>query len=341
MDDDTAPLLEDIDFAPADTVLNDVESEEEFRQTGFDRLRPRTNSVEDFSNSMLLMDQVTDKTHLVVVMPGLTAKTNNLTLLSAELVKILGPQTWIHVSNCDQRMGVIPLTRGRTWGGLFGIDFGGKRLADDIRDVCSKHQFQEISLIGISLGGLYCRYAARILFDSQTGLICGLKPNLFTTFATPHLGLGAMTHLDFISKWALYFLGPYFRTYQQLTKADNENILEFMRTDEFMKPLEAFPKRILFSNYAGTDNRSDITSSLMISPNVINFDRVICKWTISKTIQDPHTWFLNDHTVISMADSDFTDQHRTLLKRHLSDQSPTPSYATTGIVYAKEDLNAA
>lgn len=37
----------------------------------------------------------------------------------------------------------------------------------------------KISFVGNSLGGLYCRYAVKELYDNSTGLVAGLAPVSF------------------------------------------------------------------------------------------------------------------------------------------------------------------
>ena len=47
-----------------------------------------------------------------------------------------------------------------------GIDHGGERLADEIQDLATQMpRLQKLSLIGHSLGGLYCRYCIGVLFS--------------------------------------------------------------------------------------------------------------------------------------------------------------------------------
>lgn len=69
--------------------------------------------------------------------------------------------------------------------------------------VGSKPSLSRISLIGNSLGGLYVRYAAKLLYsngDDAGGadggaMIAGLQPSVFMTIACPHLGVRRFTYV--------------------------------------------------------------------------------------------------------------------------------------------------
>jgi hypothetical protein len=95
-----------------------------------------------------------------------------------------------------------------------GVEEGASRIADEIREVVAAHPtLARLSLIGNSLGGIYARYAAALLFepapsssgDSGSGGRCGgtmagLIPDTFLTTATPHLGVGPFGYLGAIPR---------------------------------------------------------------------------------------------------------------------------------------------
>uniref|UniRef100_A0A0G4HVL8 DUF676 domain-containing protein n=1 Tax=Chromera velia CCMP2878 TaxID=1169474 RepID=A0A0G4HVL8_9ALVE len=71
-----------------------------------------------------------------------------------------------------------------------GVAAGGRRLAEEIREVVGKHpELETFSIVGFSLGGLYARYAVSLLFDEKRGKVAGLEPEVFATLASPHLGV--------------------------------------------------------------------------------------------------------------------------------------------------------
>ena len=76
-----------------------------------------------------------------------------------------------------------------------GVANGAQRLAYEILETVERTpSLTHISLLGNSLGGLYSRYAAALLYmqplagDDGQARICGLIPRDFVTTASPHLG---------------------------------------------------------------------------------------------------------------------------------------------------------
>eukprot|EP00178_Gracilaria_changii_P003061 TRINITY_DN1448_c0_g1_i1.p3 TRINITY_DN1448_c0_g1~~TRINITY_DN1448_c0_g1_i1.p3 ORF type:complete len:453 (-),score=102.12 TRINITY_DN1448_c0_g1_i1:289-1647(-) len=136
-----------------------------------------------------------------------------------------------------------------------GVDLGGLRLAEDIREVVSKHDsLQSISLVGFSLGGLYVRYAVAHLFDATTGLVAGLQPDKVVMVAAPNLGVrqfGVYRFLQGVVPLANTLL---FETARQLFLCDDECLLELMTRDgaasgaRFLSSLAAFRSRLLYAN---------------------------------------------------------------------------------------------
>ena len=72
-----------------------------------------------------------------------------------------------------------------------GIEEGAKRLATEVKSLKDLHpSLTHISLVGNSLGGLYCRFAIKELFDPDSGLVAGLHPLNFmvsTSFSSDYL----------------------------------------------------------------------------------------------------------------------------------------------------------
>lgn len=75
---------------------------------------------------------------------------------------------------------------------LAGVAAGGIRLAEELRSVlATKHaDAEEVALVGASLGGLYCRHAAGLLWGGADGMpAIRAQPHALVTLATPHLGV--------------------------------------------------------------------------------------------------------------------------------------------------------
>lgn len=139
-----------------------------------------------------------------------------------------------------------------------GIEAGGRRLAEEIRQLRRvAPQLSHISLVGNSLGGLYCRYAAALLFDADSGTVAGLQPVHFLTTASPHLGVGQHGHLSLIPR-PLQTLGASFlgASIRQLLLGDGPRpLLLRMASEEtsgddlpFLPALRAFQYRTLYAN---------------------------------------------------------------------------------------------
>jgi triacylglycerol esterase/lipase EstA (alpha/beta hydrolase family) len=76
-----------------------------------------------------------------------------------------------------------------------GVEKGGKRLADEVTQVLADQpSLRDVSFIGLSLGGVYCRAAAAELWErgvvkSDTNPN-GVPLRLFVSLASPHAGTG-------------------------------------------------------------------------------------------------------------------------------------------------------
>ena len=136
-----------------------------------------------------------------------------------------------------------------------GIEAGGRRLADEIRSLkAAAPQLTHVSLVGNSLGGLYCRYAAALLFDARSRTLAGLRPVHFLTTASPHLGVGVHGHLSLIPR-PLQSLGASLLgiSVRQLLLGDGPRpLLLSMASEEaelpFLPALRAFQYRTLYAN---------------------------------------------------------------------------------------------
>ena len=145
---------------------------------------------------------------------------------------------------------------------------GAARLAAELRSVvAARPSLTHLSLVGNSLGGLYCRYAAALALD-DTGAegpprIAGLRPVTFLTTATPHLGVGAFGYLGLVPPWLQAGVGgrALGRTIAELLLQDASQpgvppLLVRMAAPDgagqppFMRALAAFRRRIAYANAA-------------------------------------------------------------------------------------------
>jgi len=132
------------------------------------------------------------------------------------------------------------------WRTTHGIDVAGKRLAEEITTFKEQHQqLQEISFVGVSLGGLIARYAAGVLYDQETRKIAGLTPHMYASFASPHLGVNNLLSYFVQHYGSKLFAG---RSGQQLFLRDTPNLLVDMTKGKFLEALKSFDKRVLYAN---------------------------------------------------------------------------------------------
>mmetsp|Transcript_25845 Transcript_25845/g.60854 ORF Transcript_25845/g.60854 Transcript_25845/m.60854 type:complete len:552 (-) Transcript_25845:2612-4267(-) len=117
--------------------------------------------------------------------------------------------------------------------------------------------FATLSIVGNSLGGLYARHALAgiewsIVDESSASPPIDLRPMVFVTTATPHLGISQHTYIpipraaEFVAAQAMKETG---RDLFRFT-----HVLEDMfYKDYFINPLAKFKQRIAYINVYGTD----------------------------------------------------------------------------------------
>ena len=167
-----------------------------------------------------------------------------------------------------------------------GIAAGGKRVAHEVNELihqiaqmiqkANQQQQQQqtslsnvnnhtvtLSFVGHSLGGLYARYALKYIDAIQatqpkTTNPVVVTPKVFCTTVTPHLGIAGHTHVPLprtvewmVSHVLLQTGRDLFRT---RGNHEEEDVIQQMATQpEFLRPLQAFHKRVLYANAFGTD----------------------------------------------------------------------------------------
>ncbi|XP_042063395.1 putative lipase ROG1 isoform X2 [Salvia splendens] len=211
-------------------------------------------------------------THLVVTVNGIIGSAQNWRYAAKQFVKAYPDDVLVHCSQSNTSM----LT-------FDGVDVMGKRLADEVVSVVGHHpNLQKISFLGHSLGGLIARYAVAVLYqqnvilpknieqsggecvgeEKQRGVVAGLEPVNFITFATPHLGsrghkqvpvfCGVHT-MERLATRASFLLG---RTGRHLFLSDSDDgkapILLRMSSDsedlKFISSLQSFKRRAAYAN---------------------------------------------------------------------------------------------
>nr|ADD95717.1 unknown protein [uncultured organism MedDCM-OCT-S04-C12] len=194
--------------------------------------------------------------HLCVLVHGIMGTDSDLKYLGSRL---------------EEHGCVVLLSQSNWWiKSLSGIETAAKRLVEEIHTVqLSKPWLRKISFVGNSLGGLFCRYAVKLLsrdsldthmFYAGPGA-APLQPEIFVSIATPHLGvldymwaedrIGTLpsilkTTISWISR-TMWQSG--LELFFEDSEALQECILVRMGCDEeFLEPLRWFRKRRLYAN---------------------------------------------------------------------------------------------
>ncbi|CAG8949990.1 hypothetical protein HYFRA_00004322 [Hymenoscyphus fraxineus] len=184
-----------------------------------------------------------------------------------------------------------------------GIDIGGERICKEIEEEIGNLardglEVTKLSLVGYSLGGLIARYAAGLLYGK--GVFERIEPVNFTTFVSPHLGVraplrgwqdtlwnvfGARTLLT--SGWQLFMIDKFRDT--------NRPLLEILSDPNsvFMKGLEQFQRRTLYTNIANDRSAVYYTTSISSTDPFTNLDTLDLDYLpgYEDVILDPKTSF--------------------------------------------------
>jgi len=156
-----------------------------------------------------------------------------------------------------------------------GIDVGGKRLVEEIemlRQNLKLEKGTKLTLIGHSLGGLYCRYAIGYMFEK--GILENWELKQLITFASPHLGArkSPSQWVGILSSVASFYCRNIIsRTGLQLIYEDSDlgpPLLQQMADPEgpYFLALKKFQRRVLYSNIAN-DIQVGFTSGAIWSTN--------------------------------------------------------------------------
>ncbi|KAI7879439.1 DUF676-domain-containing protein [Lichtheimia hyalospora FSU 10163] len=193
------------------------------------------------------MTQVT----LIVLQHGLWGNKNHMRFIRTAIEKACNASNAIDILNVDINEGKYTYD---------GIDVCGERLVQKIRDRVNELnsnkdiQVEGVIMVGYSLGGLMLRYAIGIL--GKSGFFDNIKPLLYVTFATPHLGVRREPKSTFL-KFYNYVTGHILsRTGEQLQLLDDYQdglpILSVLADPkrEFHQYLSRFKQKRTYANVA-------------------------------------------------------------------------------------------
>ncbi|KAJ1268676.1 hypothetical protein BS78_07G152900 [Paspalum vaginatum] len=208
--------------------------------------------------------------HLVIMVNGLVGSADDWKFAAEQFVRRMPDKVIVHRSQCNSATQTFD-----------GVDLMGERLANEVLSVVKQRSgVKKISFVAHSLGGLVARYAIGRLYEPNSqkassagksrddvehleGLIAGLEPMNFITFASPHLGSSGNKQLPFLcglpflerraSETAHLIVG---RTGKHLFLTDNDDgrrpLLLRMVDDsgdlQFRSALRSFKRRVAYAN---------------------------------------------------------------------------------------------
>ncbi|XP_062195561.1 uncharacterized protein LOC133898821 [Phragmites australis] len=208
--------------------------------------------------------------HLVVMVNGLVGSADDWKFAAEQFVRRMPDKVIVHRSQCNSATQTFD-----------GVDLMGERLSNEVISVVEQRRgVKKISFVAHSLGGLVARYAIGKLYKPRSrtkssvgkssddvehldGLIAGLEPMNFITFASPHLGSSGNKQLPFLcglpflerraSETAHLIVG---RTGKHLFLTDNDDgrrpLLLRMVDDcddlKFRSALRSFKRRVAYAN---------------------------------------------------------------------------------------------
>ncbi|RIA96865.1 putative serine esterase-domain-containing protein [Glomus cerebriforme] len=210
--------------------------------------------------------------HLVVFVHGLWGNPSHLQYLVEQFGEKHGDH--VHILNAKSNSSEYTYD---------GINVCGDRLVEEINSEVKSLQDKPLikvtrfSIIGYSLGGLISRYAIGILYQKK--FFNSIEPVLFTTFATPHLGIrredGTLTKvLNWVASTLLSKSGEQL-VFIDKYEDDEPILLTMSRPDKiFFKALSTFKYRKLYANTRNDRTVPFWTAAISETNPFENFDEL-------------------------------------------------------------------
>ncbi|AGO12676.1 AaceriADR202Cp [[Ashbya] aceris (nom. inval.)] len=194
---------------------------------------------------------MTGKKHLFVLVHGLWGTHSHMNAVKTAFSEALG----------DDAVFYVPRSNGYVKT-LHGIELVGYQTVVELTEFVQArdpHTFDRISFIGYSMGGLVSRFVIGTIFTECRVVFGHMKPVLFMTFATPHLGVQFYQPRNPRAKSTVMgavlpvarFVGSHFlgRSGRQLFLAyEHDDTLVRMTEGVYLEQLARFRHRVCFAN---------------------------------------------------------------------------------------------
>lgn len=189
--------------------------------------------------------------HLVVLVHGLWGNRSHMGQIREHLEGLNMEKG----KNTEERLVIHETRLNEGYKTYDGIDICGIRVAKEIEELLLQYggSVKKFSLIGYSLGGLICRYALGVLYQSQLFKKNEIELVNFTTFCTPHVGVlapGNNAAVNIFNSLTPLLLG---NSGKQMFLKDNYRgypliYLMSLPNSIFYKALQQFRYRALYAN---------------------------------------------------------------------------------------------
>lgn len=187
--------------------------------------------------------------HLIVIQNGLNSWHYSMNSIKMFLEEYLNEDYKIIISDVNNF--------NKTW---YGIEGCGKRLCLFVNDICKTYNVKYISFIGHSFGGLIIRNCIGHL--NNMNFFDNVIPILYTSIATPHLGIYYISKSGkFMAKYLIGSTGK-----ELLIEDENKILIEMSKENtSYYKGLQKFRSILLYSNIKN-DKLVSFESGCIIPP---------------------------------------------------------------------------
>lgn len=204
------------------------------------------------------------------------------------------------ISASDIRIVISPTNIGsKSWDGIIK---GSIRLANYIQSL-DDGEYDRISLIGLSLGGVYVRVCAKLLHER--GVFNNMTPKSLITISSPHCGI---RNINVLFKSVVGFT----QTGKELLFADDtcfsvdnlncrDTLLDIC-DDEYISALNKFQSLTVYGNISG-DSHVPLHSSCIL--NLVDVKHIIRKYS-NNTNNKIHLFSDDEHSSSNSIDCEET-----------------------------------
>ncbi|GAX19281.1 hypothetical protein FisN_4Lh143 [Fistulifera solaris] len=207
------------------------------------------NQQKDMQNVVKVPSSV-ETVHVIILVHGWMGNPSELRFLETTLNQL----AQAHHDTDQSTYFVVHSAKANDGNTMDGIAAGGGRVAVEVNGILAdiqKNDKRQVSLsfVGNSLGGLYARYVLSEISAIREGKI---RPSVFCTIATPHLGVSEHTFWPIPRLLEQFIARTMMGTGRDLFRISNT--IDRMTTERrFVEPLREFSTRLAYINAHNTD----------------------------------------------------------------------------------------